>query len=211
MPPTSMQLDPNTEARIAEAAARGAAQTALGTGEAHARWLEALRQAGIVPEPGRKLGVRPLLQQLAVSLGVGGALVATDALSWNVPSGEILVVEEIRGLFMFEDVLNEPVALGNQAALVDFRDRAFVKANNARINLVRGDTQIAITTPADIVLSSLTPELGGKPLPLESGAPSYIIPGGQQVTVRASLINQDASLGIKARYGVMLVGTLLRP
>lgn len=208
--PTIMQLDATTEARIAEAAARGAAQSALGVGEAHARWLEALRQAGIDPIPGRRIGVRPLIQQIAVSLGVGGTLVSDDAKSWSVPAQELLIVEEIRGLFAFEDVTNEPVTVGNLTPLTP-QGLAFIKANNCRVNLIRGDTQIPITTPEDVALATMVPELGGKPLYVAGSAPSYIIPGGQQITARLSLSNLDASLGKKCRYGLVLVGTLLRP
>lgn len=206
----TMQLDVNTEARIAEAAARGAAQSALGVGEAHAKWLEALRQAGIEPIPGRRIGVRPVIQQLAVSLGVGVGLVSSDVKSWSVPAQELLIVEEIRGLFAFEDVLNEPVTLGNLTPLTP-QGVAFIKAGNCKVNLVRGDTQIAITTPEDVNLATLVPELGGKPLPVAEGAPSYIIPGGQMITARLAMTNVDASLGKKCRYGLVLVGTLLRP
>lgn len=209
-PVTTLQLDVNTEARIAEAAARGAAQSALGVGEAHARWLEALRQAGIEPIPGRRIGVRPVIQQLAVSLGVGAGLVSDDQKSWSVPAQELLIVEEIRGLFAFEDALNEPLTLGNLTPLGP-KDVAYMKAANCKANLVRGDTQIAITTPEDVNLATMVPELGGKPLYVASEAPSYIIPGGQQITARLALSNLDASLGKKCRYGLVLVGTLLRP
>jgi len=207
----TVQIDSATEARIAEAAARGAAQTALGVGAAHARWLEAMRQAGIEPVAGRKLGVRPLIQQLAVSLGAPAPLVSSDSVSWSVPAQELLVIEEIRGLFFFEDAANEPAVIGTMVTTVA-KELAYLKANNCKVNVVRGDTQIAITTPADVALSTMVPELGGQSLLMAREAPNYIIPGGQQITVRATLSDATAATyGFKARYGIVLIGTLLRP
>jgi len=165
--------------------------------------------------------VRPLPLVLHQAAIVGAGVANAGSADFRVASDEDFLVQEVRGFLVSNAQDDEPTVGGvgdgsflaqTGTTLLTPSERAYMKAQNARVTILDKDTKVPYTENEGIGLASITPEVGGMPLKFSpDGVPGFIFLHNKVIRIEVAL--QSASLifnTTSTSYGVSFIGCYIK-
>ena len=171
----------------------------------HACFEEALRIAGF-SEHGPVL-IRPAQITMMVAL-----LDATESGSYTyrIPNSSVFLIKEMRGHLSFNNWNGEVAVAAGLSTNATPKERAYLKALNAKIRLENVDRSQKITDENDLCLADILGCLGAAPIRWDELGPGFVVPSGQQLKMTATLSDSTAAnTGASSDYGIVLSGVML--
>lgn len=149
--------------------------------------------------------------------GAGTALSGSE--SFRIAQNEDFLVKEIRGFVQLNDLSSEPAVdteLGHENATgpvisLSPMERMFMKAQNTRLVLTNKDSKVPYIENEGIALSSIVPEVGGRPLVYgPDDVPAFVLPHNTTIEAQFTLQSANAIFNTASTsYGVVLTGVYL--
>lgn len=149
--------------------------------------------------------------------GAGTALSGSE--SFRIAQNEDFLVKEIRGFVQLNDLPSEPAVdteLGHENATgpvisLSPMERMFMKAQNTRLVLTNKDSKVPYIENEGIALSSIVPEVGGRPLVFgPDDVPAFVLPHNTTIEAQFTLQSANAIFNTASTsYGVVLTGVYL--
>jgi hypothetical protein len=144
---------------------------------------------------------------------------------FRIPGDYNFLIGEVHAHLAMNAIASEDtVGAAGPNALVGVRNRAIVKALNAKVSLVNADRNDLRFTELDIqnssangavvsplCLASLMPMAGGSPVHLiqKGYIMPLVVPGNERLRLVVTLRDGNAAVG-ETEYGLMLIGALVR-
>lgn len=165
-------------------------------------------------------GLRYRPASIVISKAITGAGTASyGAESFRIAQNEDFLVKEIRGFVQLNDLPSEPAVdteLGHENATGPVislapSERMLAKAQNVRLVLTNKDSKVPFMENDGIVLSSIVPEVGGRPLIYgPEDVPTFVLPHNTTVEAQFTLQSANAIFNTASTsYGVVLTGVYL--
>ena len=165
-------------------------------------------------------GLRYRPASIVVSKAITGAGTAmSGSESFRIAQNEDFLVKEIRGFVQLNDLPSEPAVdteLGHENATgpvisLSPMERMFMKAQNTRLVLTNKDSKVPYIENEGIALSSIVPEVGGRPLVYgPDDVPAFVLPHNTTIEAQFTLQSANAIFNTASTsYGVVLTGVYL--